>query len=31
MNSRKGPQPPAYVVKKDDGTIVADATSILSR
>ena len=28
---RKGCQPRAYVIKKHDGTIVADATSILSR
>ena len=28
---KKGYQPRAYVIKKDDGTIVADTTSILSR
>jgi hypothetical protein len=28
---KKGYQPRAYVIKKHDGTIVADATSILSR
>ena len=27
---KKGHQPHAYVIKKDDGTIVADTTSILS-
>ena len=31
MNSKKGYQPQADVIKKDDGTIVADTTSILSR
>jgi hypothetical protein len=29
MNSKKGYQPQADVIKKDDGTIVADTTSIL--
>ena len=28
---KKGYQPRAYVIKKHDGTIVADTTSILSR
>ena len=28
---KKGYQPRAYVIKKQDGTIVADTTSILSR
>ena len=28
---KKGYQPHAYVIKKHDGTIVADTTSILSR
>ena len=28
---KKGYQPRAYVIKKYDGTIVADTTSILSR
>ena len=27
----KGYQPPAYVIKKHDGTIVANTTSILSK
>ena len=32
MNSRRAIyQPRAYVIKKHDGTIVADTTSILSR
>ena len=28
---KKGYQPCAYVIKKDEGTVVADPTSILSR